>query len=264
MELETIFNVCSTDVSVSYWTQFTYSTFLWLTRSPVASLMIGGAFVLSFLILSGLLMRGFVLLKRGRKLKKLWLWGFPVAFLISISPLIIGEPLLTTFLPRYDGQTADAVVILGRGRWLYANRVEEAAELIMEKAAPLVFVSGRVDAPVIARKLMEAGVSPSQIAGENCSGTTEENAQYTAQQLLPMGARSIILVSDPTHLLRSQLVFRSFGFDVIPYASPLPHEIGRRYRRLLAFRESLGFVTYGLMGRYLPRSIPDVNTTAAQ
>ena len=232
--------------------------------SPTISLLVGGGLVLGFLIISGLLMRGFILLGRGRSIKRLWLWGFPIALLLSVSPLLIGEPLLTAFLPSYDGQTADAVVVLGRGWWLRPSRAMLTAELMQDEVAPQVFISGRGDAPAIAKMLVDMGITPDIISGENCSLTTEQNAQYTAQQLPPDEAKSIILVSDPTHLLRSQLVFSSYGFEVIPYSSPLPTELGRSYRRLLALRESIGLVAYGLMGRYFPRPMDAVDTTAAQ
>lgn len=264
MYLGTILDVCLNHISVSRWVQLTGSIFYWITRSPLGSLMIGGALILSFLILSGLLMRGLILLGRGRSIKRLWLWGFPLSFLVSISPLIIGEPLLTQFLPAYQGQNADAVVVLGRGRFLQASRVMTAADLVAANRAPQVFISGYGDAPIIASLLERQGIEPDKISGENCSRTTEQNAQYTAQQLIPKGVRSIILVSDPPHLLRSQLVFRSLGFRVIPYPSPIPGTTDLRYRRLLAMRESLGLVTYGLMGRYWPRTIASVETTVAQ
>ena len=264
MASESILDACYNDISVSYWIQFSHQAFRWLVSSPMACLIIGGVFVISFLIVSGWLMRGFIHIGRGRSIKRLWVWGFPVALFMSVSPLLIGEPLLTQFLPVYQGQTADAVVVLGRGYRLQPSRVMSAVDLMSMERAPRVFVSGRGEAPKMANLLDNMGISASQIFGENCSSTTEENAQYTAQMLLPAGVRSIILVSDPLHLLRSQLVFKSLGFRVIPYASPIPGNLHPRKRRLLALRESVGFVTYGLMGRYWPRSITTVNTTAAQ
>lgn len=266
MELETIFNVCPQDLSVNQWTQFTNIVlhwYFWLMGSPMSFFVISGLFTISFLILSGLLMRGLILLERGRRLKRIWLWGFPLALFLSLSPLIIGEPLLTTFVPVYRGQTADAVVVLGRGRWLYNDRLIKAARLVNTEAVPRIFVSGYSDAPNMATMLTQLGVSATKISGENCSKTTAENAKYAAEQLLPKGVESIILISDPAHLLRSQLVFSSFGFQVIPYSSPLPRGLGLSYRRLIAMRESLGFVSYGLMGRYWPRPIASVDTTAA-
>lgn len=267
MELETIFNVCPPDISVNYWTHLTNLVLhwiFWLMGRPMSLFLVSGLFVIGFVIFSGLIMQGLILMKRGRHLKKLWLWGFPMALFLSLSPLLIGEPLLTTFVPVYDGQSADAVVVLGRGRWLYQDRLTKAAQLVETQAAPRIFVSGHNDAPNMAVILTQLGVEPAKITGENCSKTTEENAEYAAQQLLPKGIESIILISDPAHLLRSQLVFNSFGFQVIPYSSPLPNYLGRRYRRIIAMRESLGFVTYGLMGRYWQRATPVVDTTAAQ
>ncbi|MBX2862730.1 MAG: YdcF family protein [Leptolyngbyaceae cyanobacterium MAG.088] len=264
MNLETILNVCQTDVPVIHWIQFSHSFFDWLRRSSLNFLVLGGLLIVSFLIVSGLLMRGFTLLGRGRSIKRLWIWGFPVAFFLSISPLLIGEPLLTQFLPTYEGQTADAVVVLGRGKLLRTNRVAEAAYLISGDRSPRVFLSGYGDSYGMAIMLNQLGIPPSKISGESCSHTTEQNAQYTAQLLLPDGVKSIILISDPAHLLRSQLVFRSLGFEVIPYPSPLPRNIGLRHRRLLAMRESLGLISYGLMGRYWPRTIAAVETTVAQ
>lgn len=264
MKLETILDVCQADSSVDYWVSLSHPLFYWMRTHPLSWLIVGGILVLSFLIISSLLMRGFIRLGRGRSIKRLWLWGFPVALFLSVSPLVIGEPLLTQFLPQYNGQTADAVVVLGRGKYLRANRAMMAADLVSIDRAPQVFVSGRSDAPALADLLEQLGIAPVKISGENCSITTEQNAQYAAQQLLPSGVRSIILISDPLHLLRAKLVFSSLGFRVITYSSPLPQAVDLRYRRLLAFRESLGLVTYGLMGRYLPRSISTVNTTAAQ
>ena len=112
MNIAMILDVCQADIHVTRWVQFSQPFFYWLNSSPLASLMVGGVFIVCFLILSGLLMRAFTILGRGRSLKRLWLWGFPIAFFVSISPLVIGEPLLTQFLPTYQGQTADAVVEL--------------------------------------------------------------------------------------------------------------------------------------------------------
>lgn len=265
MTLETILDACPTNTSAGQWAHFTYSLFQWLIWSPLTKLIVGGMVLATLLVTTGLLIRWFRLsLNRKRPIKRLWILGFPLALVVSISPLVIGEPLFTAFLPDYQGQTADAVVVLGRGDQMRLSRVNIAANLIATQRAPRIFVSGKEDAPIMAAKLADLGVAPDKIAGENCSFTTEENAQYTAQHLLPAGVKSIILVTDAAHLLRSRLVFSSLGFTVIPYASPLPSQTSRRYRRLLAFRESVGLVTYGLLGRYWPRTIASVDTTTAQ
>lgn len=54
--------------------------------------------------------------------------------------------------------------------------------------------------------------------------------------------------------MRSFLTFRSFGFEVVPHPSPLPSFMGYPSQRRLVMRESFGLLTYGLLGRYFPRS----------
>ncbi len=260
----TILDSCPQDSSVVEWTQFSHATFRWLTGAPRTNLIVVGMVLMTLLLLGGLLFRWVLRVTRKRPIKHIWALGFPLALFVTLSPLIIGEPVLTVFLPDYQGQTADAVVVLGRGDELSQTRVEMAADLILTERAPRVFVSGDGDALAMADALVAQGLDPATIAGEDCSRTTEENAQYTAKQLIPDGVKSIILISDPPHLLRSQLVFSSLGFEVIPYASPLPSYTSRRQRSLLALRESVGLVTYGLMGRYWPRPIAALPTTAAQ
>lgn len=175
--------------------------------------------------------------------------------LIKSSAFVtIGNRMLVQALPPDLGQTTDAIVVLGRGSELRPQRVETALELWQGDRAPRIFASGRGDGAEITTDLTELGVPADVVADESCSRTTEENAEYTAALLFPQGVRRIILVTDPPHLMRSFLTFRSFGFDVVPHASPLPGRMGAPSQRRLVMRESFGLLTYGLLGRYFPRS----------
>jgi hypothetical protein len=51
-------------------------------------------------------------------------------------------------------------------------------------------------------------------------------------------------------MLRSLLTFKSTGFDVAPFASPLPPELGYREQAALIFREYGGLLAYLLQGRF--------------
>lgn len=189
----------------------------------------------------------------------------------------VGERLLTGFLPVDVGESAQAIVILGRGPELRSQRVATAVALwqanplqsetsssetsssetsftVQEHRAPLIFVSGTGDALEIAALLEEQGIPAAAIDGEPCSRTTEENAQFTAALLQPRGIQRILLVTDSPHLMRSWLTFRSLGFEVIPHASPLP-QMSERKTAFLVVRECFGFFTYGLLGRYQPRLV---------
>jgi uncharacterized SAM-binding protein YcdF (DUF218 family) len=187
-------------------------------------------------------------------------------YLLTLSPAMIkiGNRVLVSFLPSDPGTTADAIVVLGRGTAMRSERVDVSARLWEAHRAPLIFASGWGDAQQIADLLEQKGIPSTAIAGEPCSRTTEENARFTAAILQPQKIHRILLVTDPPHMLRSLLTFRSLGFEVVPHINPLPQRLDTKKKAFLVFREYLGLVGYGLRGRFLPRepSAADVSPTA--
>lgn len=188
-----------------------------------------------------------------------------VIYLTAASPILmgLGNKLLVGFVPPDSGEKAAAIVVLGRGSEQNPMRVREAAKLWNNQRAPLIFASGRGDAPRIADLLQQQQVPSEAIAGEPCSLTTDQNAEFTAAILRPQGIDKIILVTDPLHMMRSLLTFESFGFEVIPHISPVAESTQRIQRQFLVFRESLGLVSYGLLGRYSARKVPPVSVIYA-
>ncbi len=197
-----------------------------------------------------------------------WLWkrqaslaGVLLLLLYSLgfSPLggQIGSKGLALLIPADNGLPADAVVILGRGGDFRPSRVQVATELWQQQRAPLIFASGRGDATEIGQMLQVAGVPAAAIEGEPCSATTNENALFTAALLQPRGIRRLILVTDPPHMARSLLTFRSLGFQVTPHPSPIPPTLDFKHRQFLVLREWVGLISYGMMGRYFARETSD-------
>ena len=182
-----------------------------------------------------------------------------VGYWVVLMPMTasIGGRALAALIPIDTGQAADAIVILGRGPEFRPGRVEVAAQLWQQGRAPELFASGRGDAIEIGHMLQETGIPDAVIDGEPCSATTNENAEFTATLLQPKGVKQIILVTDPPHMMRSVLTFQSLGFDVIPRVSPLPRELERDRKTFLVFREWVGLVSYGVMGRYFSRQVPE-------
>jgi uncharacterized SAM-binding protein YcdF (DUF218 family) len=175
---------------------------------------------------------------------------YGVAFLPPVVAL--GHWGLTHGIPADTGETADAIVLLGRGEILGFTRVLTAVELWQQGRAPLVFASGNGDGPWMERWLLAKGIP--EVQSEGCSRTTEENAQYTAALLHPQGVKRIILVTDPPHLLRSWLTFRSLGFTVIPHASPPWPDEKKWVFPISIIREYVALISYGALGRFHPRS----------
>jgi uncharacterized SAM-binding protein YcdF (DUF218 family) len=228
----------------SLWTKVTWALFQVLTN-PLLVLPL----LLTFLALPWLFRRG------GWRP---WVSGLGglllVVYLGAGFPPLVGwlESQLTAPLAADDGAPVDAVVVLGRGARLQKSRAAVAATLWRAHRAPLVFASGRGDEPGTLVLLRRQGLPPAALGGENCSRTTDENASFTAQLLQPRGVHRILLVTDPPHLLRSQLTFEHNGFTVIPHASPLNSEVSPWMAGLIVYREFLGYHLYALLGHYRP------------
>lgn len=163
---------------------------------------------------------------------------------------------LVAFVPNDPGVTADAIVVLGRGKTFRPSRVEVAADLWKAERAPLIFASGRGDGYEIVQSLRIRGIPRQALAKESCSRTTEENALFTASLLQPRGVKRILLVTDPPHMLRSLLTFRSLGFEVFPHTSSLPADIVGKKKARMVLYEYVGLVSYGLKGYFIPQDLP--------
>ncbi|MEN9230481.1 MAG: YdcF family protein [Thermostichus sp. DG02_5_bins_236] len=191
----------------------------------------------------------------GLLLSSLPLW----LYLVLLTPAGNGILTwgLTTWIPRDALAPAEAIVVLGRGGALASGRIQDAYRLWQAGWAPRIFVSGAGDAGPMGRALLALGVPKSDLNGEDCSQTTEENAQFSLALLEPAQVQSILLITDNIHMLRSELTFRSFGIRVIPVISEI---YPLRGFPLPVLREYLGLLSYGLKGRFFARSIPDPQT----
>ncbi|WP_224244691.1 YdcF family protein [Hyalangium gracile] len=131
------------------------------------------------------------------------------------------------FGQRERAVPADAVVVLGArvlpggvpSGALY-SRVEKAVELYREGIAPRLVFSGGVgdhppsEAQVMRSLAVELGVPAEACILEEQSHSTEQNTRFSAGLLRSLGARRVVVVSDPYHLLRARQYFRLQGFEV--------------------------------------------------
>jgi hypothetical protein len=93
-----------------------------------------------------------------------------LTYLLVLSPYSIRleERLLVKPLPTDNGIKADAIVVLGRGQELRAERVAVAKQLWQAGRATTVFASGSGDAIEIGELLRQAGVPEKAVDGEPC------------------------------------------------------------------------------------------------
>lgn len=229
---------CVTNDATEEWTEFTARLMNLVTNPAVAIFVVVAVGV-------------FIVINWKRKRIRRWVTGFSLGAIAVLMALpLIGSYGLTALVPADSGEPADAIVIFGRGQAQREERMAVAVELFEAGRAPLIFVSGKSDAPVIVEALeTEKGLAKSVLEGEACSRTTAENGKYTAQVLMPKAVKRVILVTDPPHMFRSSLILRSVGFEVDHHPSPFPQKFSRYRRQVLAAREAVSFTTYALSGR---------------
>lgn len=192
--------------------------------------------------------------------------GVLIAFvLVAFSPL----PNLVAALVAVpaDPGKADAIVVLGGGgEWPHGelsstalHRTIRGIRLYKDGLAPLLVLSGsqgRTAPSQAARRralALECDVPTQAIITDEQANTTQEEADRVADLLRPHGARSILLVTDPYHMMRARRLFERAGLAVRPVpANDLPDPAeGPQTRVALmsrAMQEILAIVYYRVAG----------------
>jgi len=131
-------------------------------------------------------------------------------------------------------QRADAIVVLGSGRergdsaWgadqptgvglerqRYAARLAKASGLPILTSGGLHYGTPPTEAKLMADSLLDDfGVTVRWQEGR--SRTTWENAQFSAEMLLPQGIKRVVVVTQAWHMPRSVWSFKQAGFEVVP------------------------------------------------
>jgi uncharacterized SAM-binding protein YcdF (DUF218 family) len=162
-----------------------------------------------------------------------WLMSLPIVVQWSATQLE-REPPLALDQWASLGQRAEAIVVLGSGRergdvaWgtdqptgiglerqRYAARLAKASGLPVLTSGGLHYGTPPSEAQLMADSLRDDfGVTVRWQEGE--SRTTWENAQFTAQMLLPQGIKRVVVVTQAAHMPRAVWSFRKAGFDVVP------------------------------------------------
>jgi len=137
------------------------------------------------------------------------LFAFSILTYYFILPRIASFLILET----EDLQPADVIVILG-GSGNY--RINQGIELYKTGYSPQLILTGdklvldgviNTTLPEYWEKVaLESGVSPDAIILLNSTSTFEE-AQYSREIMLERNYRSAIIVSDPYHMRRVELIF---------------------------------------------------------
>ena len=192
---------------------------------------------------------GAALLLAAPRWGRRWIIVLALALWFCSTPLgsgILAGPLARGFRPlqdRRDAAGAGAIVVLGggisevaAGSIVLAEPSHETSLRIIEAARvfrlrggePLIVASGgkpkadqrTAEGDVLAAELARLNVPADRLVVEATSRTTREQAVLVTKLLASRGIRRFILVTSPTHMWRSVLVFRAQGADVIASTAP--------------------------------------------
>lgn len=132
---------------------------------------------------------------------------------------------------RDDATKADAIVVLGAAQYVgrpspvLRARVDHAVSLWKRELAPTLILTGGTgvgdttsEAAVARKYAMSKGVPDRAIVLEVNGRTTSESMRAVARIMEDREQSSVILVSDPFHMLRLSILARRHGLD--PYMSP--------------------------------------------
>lgn len=150
---------------------------------------------------------------------------------------------------------ADAIIVLGAAQYngrpspVYQARLDHALDLHARGLAPRLIFTGGIgvgdsisEGEVGLRYALRHGVAESAILVERAGVTSAESVAAAASLMHADGMRTALIVSDPFHMLRLELLTRSNG--IRPYRAPTPtsrlHRSSGQWRHFV-LRESLLF-----------------------
>jgi uncharacterized SAM-binding protein YcdF (DUF218 family) len=132
---------------------------------------------------------------------------------------------------RDTARPAAAIVVMGAAQYagrpspVFRARIDHGIDLWRRGVAPrLIFTGGPGDrdttseAAVAERYAIDHGVTPRAIMIENAGRSTAESLQHVAALMDAEPSRTVVLVSDPFHMLRLTILARRYGLTA--YASP--------------------------------------------
>jgi uncharacterized SAM-binding protein YcdF (DUF218 family) len=185
--------------------------------------------------------------------------------LTAFSPLANFVAALVA-VPADPGK-ADAIVVLGGGaEWPHGelsstalHRTIHGIRLYSEGLAPLLVLSGAqgrtLPSPSARRRALALAcdVPDQAIITDERATTTRDEATRVAELLRPRDARSILLVTDPYHMVRARRLFERAGLTVRPApANDLPDPAESPQSRLAlmnrAAQEIFAIIYYRVAG----------------
>lgn len=176
---------------------------------------------------------------------------------------------------RPEPRPADAIVVLGAAQYngrpspVFKARLDHAVHLYRRGLAPVLVLTGGVgkgdtlsEGEVGRRYAAAAGVPDSAMLVDRRSETSAESVGAAARLLRERGLRSALLVSDPFHMLRLEVLARRAGLRALRAPAPgSPIAAGTPLHLRYILRETALVPAAFLLGPKMPSSDDDETET---
>lgn len=159
-----------------------------------------------------------------------------------------------------DRRAVDAIVVMGAAQYdgrptpQFQARLDHALELWMDGVAPIIVTTGGnqpgdrfTEGGSGAKYLNERGVDSSSLVVEEAGSTTRQSLVGVAGLLFERGAEHVVIVTDPFHALRSQLIAQDLGLHV-SLSSTQTSPLGTREAFRHHLEEGLGITIAQFIG----------------
>lgn len=148
--------------------------------------------------------------------------------LIALVPLSILFVMVAVYVEARSAapQPADAIVVMGAAQYngnpttVFAARLDTAYQLWADGYAPLIVLTGGkmpgdayTEAETGVQYMLDRGVPAAALVWENEGRDTWHSMEGVQTVLADRDVDSVLIVSDGFHLLRSELMARSLGFE---------------------------------------------------
>ena len=177
--------------------------------------------------------------------------------------LLLVAALVLVQAHRDETRPAGAAVVLGAEGWggepaaMRQARLDHALDLYQRSVVSRIILTGgpapgsdASEAAASKDYLTERGVPPSVLLLEDQGRTTRASLHEAAARAREAGIGSVLLVSDPMHMLRALKIARDAGLSA--YASPAFNSpTTRRFTTALGYvaRETWAYTVYIFAGR---------------
>jgi len=273
---------------------FSLSKILWFVTSP------GSMILLAVLVSTALLF----IPRFQRFARPILVFTVVMMMIIAITP--VGRLLFQVLENRFPmvemtalPQKINGIIVLGgvinpvlsqsRGQLAIGSAVERItamaelqqrypdAKIIFSGGSGNLFNQQVKEADFVAPLLKQLGMDVSKVIFENQSRNTVENATNSIKLAGPVNGQTWIMVTSAFHMPRSIGVFRTVGWDVVPYpvdfgaAKDQTFDLGFDLTQGLNYlgtslHEILGLIFYKLTGKtneFFPAPVPSVSVSSS-